>query len=135
MRLDPSDELFIDEQIERIRLAIEDRAGQNIDHAWSLGRRVSEILVANAHARIADLLCLAQAENYDTQIEVWVNGAPGARYEAGPLRSEVWVGLVGSAHGAIDDRASRAEIMVSELVGDDSLAWSDGNRGQHDDAS
>lgn len=126
MRLDGSDEDFLASQIEGIRSAIEDRANGDVDRCWTLGRRLAAILVAEAHARLASTLGLSKASDYNTPIEVHIDGIAHSVYEAGELRSEIWVALLGSAHGVIDDETILEETMAKERIGDDALPWFEG---------
>lgn len=125
MMLDPEDEAFLKVQVEAVRSAIAVRANGDVDRSWTLGQRLAAILVAEGHARLASKLGLWKASDYATPIEVRVGGVSHAVYEAGELRSEIWVGLLGSAHAALDDRAVLEETMAKERIGDDALPWFD----------
>lgn len=121
MRLDPADEAFISAQIDGIRAAITEQSCGDTDRAWTLGRRLCGILAARAHVGLAEALGLNQAKRFDAQIEVRVDGVRLAVHEAGFLRTEVWVGLLESAHSVIDDQILREEVMNRVQIGDDAL--------------
>ena len=121
MRLSPNDDGTVGMFIERIRLAIDSEGGGDGDLRWALGKRLSEVLAAQAYESVADKLCLACAKRSDTPIEILIDGKRCATYEAETLRTEIWLGLIGSIHSVFDLPELRKELMARDALGEDAL--------------